>query len=128
MFELTALVILIVSFLGIAVILIKKNSAFNKLEVFPESRIPSDIIPKEQIAKAQFLKSLNFLKPDFWNIFIQKILSKIRVVSLKIESKSSKLLEGMREKTKKRKEKENEGYWDKIKKTSKKSLKNKKES
>ena len=71
----------------------------------------------------------DLLSISFLNSILQKVLSKIKVTALKMESLSSRLLQGMREK--KARQAENEEYWNQIKQSSfgpRKRKKNKKQS
>ena len=111
-----AQVVLITSFFSMAAILIWKIPVLKELKVNKKTRVRSFLTPRERIKKTLFLKNQRFFKLDFWNIFLQRILSKIKVLSLRIEAKSSRLLEKMREKTKKGKE--SEKYWEKVTKFS----------
>jgi hypothetical protein len=65
--------------------------------------------------KKIFGKIKKNLKLPSFEIFLQKILSKIKILSLKIETKSEQLLRKLREKTQKKKE--NEKYWQELKKS-----------
>jgi len=108
--ELIAIIILFGSLLGIGVILVRRIPTLKELKI-PEK------------AEASFfskikgkIKKISLFKADWQNIFLQKLLSKIKVLSLRIETKTSQLLQKIREKARKRKE--DEKYWEKISKFS----------
>ena len=112
MLELILFATLIISLLGMFLIFIQKASALKKLKVPKENHKPIFLTIKEKIGSTSFLSLKKVLRSDSLNIFLQKILSKIKVISLKIERKCSNYLESMRHRTKKKKE--NEKYWDKV--------------
>lgn len=122
MTEIIAAIILLSSLFGMGMVLIRKIPVLKELEIPPKTGIGFFSLTRERIKKAFVSKPRMFFKSDFWNIFFQKILSKIRVLSLKTETKTGHLLEKMRERTRKRKE--SKKYWEKI---SKFSLRAKKE-
>lgn len=63
---------------------------------------------------------LNPFKNFSLDVFLQKILVKTRILSLKIDHKTFDLLRRMREKNKKIKKRPEDDYWEKIKKEIKK--------
>lgn len=113
MLEIIAVILLTTSFLGLLILFFIKIPALKKIEspeVFSDRVVLSSL--KKLKEKIVFLKNKKSLRLDFWNIFLQKILSKIKVVSLQLETRCSRLLERIREREKERKE--NERYWDQI--------------
>jgi len=60
------------------------------------------------------------------NLFLQKIFSKIRILTIRVEKKAEEKLQILREEAKKRVERKNDNYWEKLKKA--KDEKNKKSS
>ncbi|MBL7156011.1 MAG: hypothetical protein ISS87_00165 [Candidatus Pacebacteria bacterium] len=116
MIELIATIVFIGSFLGLFFIIKRK------IPVLKEIKIQTDEQSKYKIkTQESFEKFKNILEIGFWEILLQKTISKIRIFSLKIEAKCSRLLEETREKSKRKQE--SEKYWNKI---SKISLKKKK--
>jgi len=113
MTELIATIILAISFLGILVIL------FRKIPVLVE--LPE--ITKEAQKERFFLKlkdkiqNISFIKSFSAEIFLQKILSKIRILTLKTENKTASWLQKLRERAKRKKTKENDNYWRELKKS-----------
>ncbi len=61
------------------------------------------------------IKAFNPLKDLSSEVFLQKILSKIRILALKIENKIANYLHRLREKSQKKKSKENDNYWQELK-------------
>ena len=65
------------------------------------------------------IKNLPGLRSFSSDIFLQKILSKVRILSLKTENKTFKWLQNLRNKAKDNKFGENDNYWQEIKKDTK---------
>jgi hypothetical protein len=86
-FQILAQIILAFSFLGLAAIIARKIPALVALEV-PESPKEGHLSKlKKKIQEANPLKGT---KPE---IFLQKILSKVRVLSLKADNKATDLIQ-----------------------------------
>ena len=60
------------------------------------------------------------IKESSADMLLQKILSKVRVLTLKTENKTSNLLQKLRERSIKKKFGDNDNYWKEIKKSTKK--------
>ena len=112
MAELIAAIILLLSVIGIAVIVFRKIPV---LAEFPEIAGESLLRNFWQKLKEK-IKNLPFLKSFSSEIFIQKILSKIRVLTLKIEHKTGNLLQKLREKSQKKNNLKKDNYWQGLKK------------
>lgn len=121
MFESVTIVILMASFAGMATILIRKVPVLKTLEIPKEPETSLFLRTKDKIAKTFFVGFHKVFISNFWNIFLQRTLSKIKILSLKIETKCSRSLEKMRENIKK--SKEDEKYWGKIVEASSKKKK-----
>ncbi len=111
MTELIAAIILIISFVGIIVILFWKipaliNLPIQKKESFQESlfSILNNVIEKSFPSKSLSLDS-----------FLHKLLSRIRVLMLKTDNKTTNWLQKLRTKSQKRDEIQNDKYWEEIK-------------
>ena len=114
MAESLAIIILVLSFLGMAIIFWKKLPVLVTLE--REPRAPkSHFISKLKDRFSKFRPFKNFS----YDLFLQKFLSKIRILALKVEHKTTNHLQNMREKTKRKKEKEGDNYWQALKKITK---------
>ncbi|MFH1643354.1 MAG: hypothetical protein ABH967_01820 [Patescibacteria group bacterium] len=72
------------------------------------------LIFRKKISENDFLKNFSY------EFFLQKILSKIRILTLKTDSKTSHLLQILRQKSKIKKDLENDNYWEEIKKSKEK--------
>ena len=112
MVGLVTLIILICSLVGMGVMV------FRKMPLLLES---SAVAPFQFNWKELLIKIKNFLPfRDFsFEIFLQKILSKIRILTLKTDSQTSSWLQKLREKARKKKFGENDKYWEEIKKSTK---------
>jgi len=114
MVESLAIIILVLSFLGMAVIFWRKLPVLVTLEREPRSS-ESHFISKLKKRFSNFRPFQNFS----YETFLQKFLSKIRVLALKVEHKTTNRLQNMREKAKHKKEKEGDNYWQALKKITK---------
>ena len=115
MTELIAIIILVFSLLGMGVIILRKIPILVTLpEVVPKKKKESLIsrLKKE-------IKKINPFRNFSYEIFLQKILSKIKILSLKSENKTSGWLQKLREKSQRKKSKGNDNYWEEIKKSTK---------
>lgn len=63
------------------------------------------------------IKSHSFFQNFSYEMFLQKILSKIRVLTLKTDSKTSHLLQELRQKSQEKKDLEDDNYWEEIQKS-----------
>jgi len=113
MFEPIVLIILICSLAGMGVIIFRKMPLLLEL---PET-VPAQFDWKELLIKIRNLLPFKNFPPE---IFLQKILSKIRILTLKTDNKTSNWLQKLREKAQKKKFGEDDNYWQKIKKSTKK--------
>jgi hypothetical protein len=112
MIDLIAAIILFISFFGILVIL------FRKIPVLVNLPISEQIISQEPLflRLKNKIKNFPFLKSWSFENFLQKLLSKIRILTLKTENKTANWLQKLRERSQKKKEIENDKYWEEIKK------------
>ena len=115
-FELVAIIILFGSFLGMGAIISRKIPVLVELPEVPARDSWKDTLSKLK----EKIKTLNPFKSFSYEIFLQKFLSKIRILSLKSENKIGGLLQKLREKSQKKKNLENDNYWQEIKKSTKK--------
>lgn len=109
--ELIAAIILFVSLAGIGVILFRKMPVLAKMPA-NATKVNLGHIFLSSIKKA---KNLTPLKRFSTDVFLQKILSKARVLILKMENKTGSWLQHLRENSKKAKFGESDNYWQKIK-------------
>lgn len=109
MTESIATIILIVSFSGIGIFLFRKIPALLRL---PETA-PSYFNWPGFFKK---IKTLNIFKDFSSELFLQKVLSKVRILTLKTDHKTSNWLQRLRERSQKKKFEENGDYWQEVKK------------
>jgi len=111
MATLIATIILVFSLAGIIITLFQKipvlaglpKSAREKTEPFWRA------IP-------MMIKNIPGLKSFSFEIFLQKILSRIRILVLRMENKIAGWLQKLRENNQRKKTEENDNYWQEVKK------------
>ncbi len=111
MIVLIAIIVLSFSLIGMGVILFRKVPVLTELpEVSGGFGFKIKFLQiKEKIRNSKYFKLLSF------EVLLQKVLSKIRILSLKAENKISIWLQKLREKSQKKKE--NDKYWQELKKS-----------
>jgi len=114
--EAIATTILFCSLIGIGVVVFRKIPMISKL---PE--VPAEFNLKKILLKIrEKIKIFNPFRYFLDKIFLQKILSKIRILTLKIENKTAGWLQKLREHSLKEKIEKNDNYWEKLKKSTNK--------
>jgi hypothetical protein len=110
MANLIALVVFLFSFAGLFFII------FKKLPVLAKTHISSGDVVHVAIAdfKNKIKDALNPIDLDY-ELYLQKILSKVRVLTLKTENKTANWLEALRQRSKRNKE-SSKDYWEELKK------------
>ncbi|KKS89846.1 MAG: hypothetical protein UV65_C0027G0011 [Parcubacteria group bacterium GW2011_GWF2_43_11] len=108
---LISIVILFLSLAGLAVILLRKMPVLVKL---PER----DFAFGNSLAKGikSGMKKIPVIKDFSYELYLQKALSRVRILTLKTESKTGSWLERLRQKNFKKNHTNNDGYWDTLKK------------
>lgn len=118
MAELIAKIVLGGSLIGIGAILVRKTPI---LVGIPETEI------EKFDWKTFFLKPLNWiknLKIFSSNLILQKILSKVKILTLIIGRKTENKLQKLRKEAKRKKDRESDNYWEELKKAKKQKDKN----
>lgn len=110
MLELVAIIILFSSLMGMSVIIIKKIPVLSSLSL-PEQveSLPFWQKIKNKISDIPWLKNFSLEK------FLQKRLSKLKILVLKTESKIEKYLQQLRKRSRDQKENTSDSYWQKLK-------------
>ncbi len=110
MIELSAIIILFVGLAGMSVII------FKKIPVLAE-------LPVEEFENAKILEGIkkNAKKNNIFKLFspevlLQKLLSKIRILTLKTDNKTSAWLTKLRQRSVKERDDFSDDYWKKIRK------------
>ena len=117
--ELIAFLILISSFLGMLTLIYRKIPILLELPEVIEKPLKESAWTK---LKAK-IKNFPILKSFSSEIFLQKLLSKIRILTLKTDNKTFSWLKKLRQKAKIRKNL-NDNYWEELKKSTKNNDKN----
>lgn len=111
MIELILTIILIISLLGIGVILYRKLPVLVKLPETPlKLKEPLVLKMKNGIKKLPGKDKFDY------ELYLQKILSRVRILTLKTENKTSHWLEKLRQKNNQKNNHNNEKYWEELKK------------
>ena len=114
-FDLIIFFVFIASFLGIIFLVFRKIAVLSGL---PENL---ETLPKEKFSLrlTDKIRNIPFLRSFSFDIFLQKILSKIRILSLKTENKTFNLLQKLRKKSQENRFEKEDNYWEEIKKDTK---------
>jgi len=123
-FESILQIILLGSSIGLGGIIFKKIPVLRTL-----ADKPSQDFEKKQELGLKLktgIKKLNLFKDLSYEILLQNILASIRTFSSKLEHRTSNLLQELKRNTEERKVRENDHYWEEIKKATKNKSKLKK--
>jgi hypothetical protein len=111
MIEIIFLAIFISSFLGMVVILFPKIPVLAGL---PEDKTPQNSLT---LRIKQAVKKLPGSDKFDYEMYLQKLLSKVRVLTMKTENKTGNWLERLRQKAIKKNGSHTDNYWQELKKT-----------
>src|SRR4030042_2848074 len=111
--EKISLIILLFSFLGMAVLCSRKISALSILPAESQGLSGKELVSgiKSRIKTVPGLRSFSF------EILLQKIISQIRILSLKTDHQTFAWLQKLREKNQQKKRLQDDNYWEELKKT-----------
>jgi len=125
MVEFIALTVFIGSLAGLFIILVRKIPVLKEIQIDQEQE---RFFPwlKGKIKESWLLIRQKIFASDSWSVIIQKVLSKTRILALKIEKRTDAMLIQQREKN--RHKKENEDYWKKLSQFSSKIKKKRKKT
>ena len=116
-FESILQIILFASSIGLVGIIFKKISVLRNL---PDNYFQTSEKKQEFVLRLKTgIKKHNPLKKLSYETVLEKILTGINMVSLKVGNKASGSLQELRQSTKERKLRENDNYWEEIKKSTK---------
>lgn len=115
MLELIALALLITSFLGMIGIIFYKIPVLIELPQTEEDKSEKESLFKKLKEKIKEFFILAIKSFPLEKI-LQKILSKIRILTLKLENRIAIWLQKLREKAHKKKTEESDNYWKRLKK------------
>lgn len=113
MIETIAQITLFLSISGLVAISARKIGILKEL---PKANLVKGGGKNLFLALKEKIKTINPFKNFINEIFLQKILSKIRIMALKAENKISAWLASLRERQKNKKEVKKDNYWEEIKK------------
>lgn len=110
--EVIVLIILLSSFLILVYFVFKKIPALVDLQ---QKSLINPVIEKSSLKSRieNFINKIPFIKSFSFNILLQKIISQIRVLTLKADHKTAGWLKMLRQKTQKKKL-DDENYWEEI--------------
>jgi hypothetical protein len=117
-YEIIPIIILLVSLFAVLTIIFRKIPILVQLPEISEGRVKDGFWSKVK----NKIKNFHPLRSFSSDVFLQKILSKIRVLTLKTDSKTSHLLQKLREKAQ-QKNLGDENYWQELKDSAKKRKK-----
>jgi len=112
MLQLIATTVLIGSLTGMGVILYRKTPDLKALPLSKKRKSSKNLG-----ALYSKLESLSFPGSNFFENILQKLLSKTKILALKIENKSSQALQKMREKSVERERVKKDKYWQRLKRS-----------
>ncbi len=107
-------IILLSSSVGLGGIIALKIPVLSALPEITVKENKEELSPKEK----ERPKEKNSFIAVSSNIFLQKILTKIRILSLKTDTKTFTWLQRLRENNQRKRIKENDSYWDDIRSSS----------
>lgn len=114
MFDIIALVILVIGVIGMVFILYKKVPVLAELNTEGKALVVINLWNKTK----DKVKNHKYVKAPHVEIFLHKALSKIRVLILKAENKTGSWLVMLRRKSIEKKQSfKKDDYWKKLKKT-----------
>jgi len=113
MAALISIVIFILSLIGMAVILVRRIPDLCKL---PEKDFRFDF--GNSLAKGARigLEKVPVVKNFSYELYLQKLLSRIRVLTMKTENKTGSWLERLRQRSCRKNQTNHDNYWDTLKK------------
>jgi hypothetical protein len=114
---LIAQIILVISFLGIAVFLYRKIPVLVELPEVKNISEPEISKLGEEEMTAERKEELSF------HVFLEKVLRRVKILTLKIENKTSNWIEELGHQNKNKNF--NDNYWEELKKINRSNKKNK---
>ena len=111
MLELILIIVFLGSLVGIGVVIIRKIPVLlERSEIIRESQTKNIIsVVRKKIKNNSLFNSF------FYETFLQKLLSRIKILTLRTETKIDSSLQGLRKKSQKRKKEISDDYWKDLK-------------
>ena len=113
MVGLISIVVFFLSLAGMAVILWRKIPALRRL---PERNLDFNFGSILTDGVRGGIKKIPGIKNFSYELYLQKLLSRIRILTLRTESKTGSWLEKLRQKNCQKNHTNNDNYWDTLKK------------
>lgn len=122
-FESILQIILLGSSIGLGGIIFSKISL---LRTLPEKSLqPSEKKQDFALRLKIEMKKLNPFKALTYEVFLEKVLTNIRTIFFNMENKISGLIKELKQNVEERKARENDNYWEKIKKSTRNKINSK---
>ncbi len=109
MVEIILAIILFVSLLGLCVILSRKIPVLTGLPEAPKSGEPLAVRLRKQVQTLPGSDTINY------ELYLQKLLSRIRVLTMKTEQKTGIWLEKLRKRNNQKVNHKKDSYWEELK-------------
>ena len=114
MLEFVLLIFFLTSLAGIVFIVLKKILILGNLPAVSLPRESLSLRLKNKIKNLPGAETINY------EIYLQKILSRVRILTLKTEQKTGHWLETLRQRSRQKKNGRPDDYWEELKTTKKK--------
>ena len=115
--ETIALIIFSTSSLGLGGMIVRKIPTLSALSETTEEDRGGSLFLKLR----RGIRKISPLKNFSYEVFLQKVLTKVRILSLRTDNKTSTLLQKLKENAQKKKIREDGDYWEKIKREARKT-------
>lgn len=106
-------IILVSSSIGLGGIIFRKIPVLSALQEKDIKEKSSESKLMERVRKVKLFRNFSYEK------FLQKLLTKVRILSLKTDKKTSNWIKKLKDNTQRKKIMEDDNYWDEIKKATK---------
>lgn len=106
-----AIFVLVVSFLGMMAIALRKVKVLKNTQ--PKEFQKKILLKYKQKVRQKARRVKELIEPKLGDLVLEKAISKIKIVAMKIENRCNRLLEAKRARTRERQEKKE--YWQKLK-------------
>ena len=112
-YKLAAEIIFIGSFIGLV------GMVFRKIPVLSELSEKEIKGKGNKVKLAERLEKINVFRKVSYENFLKKLLTKVRILSLKTDNKTSGWLKKIKDNNQRKKIMEDDNYWDEVKKATK---------
>lgn len=112
MSEFLATIILIGSLLGMVMMVLRKTPVLEELPPMPRRMGPSFFFLGKKFVR---FRKKSLVSSFSLKILLQRFLSKLKILALKIETRTEKYLQKLREESRREKQNLSDNYWQKLK-------------